>query len=76
MFPPYPQYPSNISQLLPRFNPPTLPPPSQLQQKIALHLNPKHQQQMKYAPNPNPPQPTPIPAQTFPNPNNIPTQPV
>jgi hypothetical protein len=29
-FPTYPQYPSNISQLLPGFNPPALPPPPQL----------------------------------------------
>ena len=29
-FPAYPQYPSNISWLLLGFNPPALPPPSQL----------------------------------------------
>jgi hypothetical protein len=39
-FPTYPQYPSNISQLLSIFNPPSLPHPPQLQQQLALPMNP------------------------------------
>jgi hypothetical protein len=33
-FPTYPQYPSNIFQLLPGFNPPALPPPPELEQQL------------------------------------------
>jgi hypothetical protein len=76
ILPTYQQYPSNISQLLPGFNPPALLPPSQLQPQLTFPLNPNQQQQMQAAPNPNPPRPTPIPAQPIPNPNNRPTQPV
>jgi hypothetical protein len=39
-FPTYPQYPSNISQLLPGFNPPAFLPPPQPQQPLALPMNP------------------------------------
>ena len=42
----YPQYPSNISQLLSGFNPPALHPPSQLQQQLTFPLNQNQQQQM------------------------------
>jgi hypothetical protein len=69
----YPQYPSNISQLLLGFNPPALLLPSQLQQQLALPMNPNMQQPMQVAPIQNPPRPTPIPAQPIPNPNNRPT---
>ena len=87
-FPTYPQYPSNISQLLLGFNPPALPPPPQLHQQLTLPINtnlqqhqltlpmnPNMQQQIQDAPIPNPPWPTPIHAQPIPNPNNRPTQP-
>jgi hypothetical protein len=62
--------------LLPGFNPPSLPPPSQLQKQLTFPLNPNQQQKMQVLPNPNPPQPTPIPTQPIPNPKNRPTQPV
>jgi hypothetical protein len=75
-FPTYPQYPSNISQLLPGFNPPSLLPPPQLQQQLALPMNQNMQQPMLYAPIQNPPRPAPILAQPIPNPNNRPTQPI
>jgi hypothetical protein len=74
-FPTYPQYPSNISHLFPGFNPPSLPPPPQLQQQLTFPMNP-NQQQLQAPLNPNPPRPTPIPAQPIANPNNRPTQPV
>jgi hypothetical protein len=73
-FPTYQQYPSNISQLLPGFNPSALLPPPQLQKPLALPMNPNIHQPMQVAPIQNPPRPTPIPAQPIPNPNNRPTQ--
>jgi hypothetical protein len=76
IFPTYPQYPSNISQFLPGFNPPSLLPPPQLQQQFALPMNPNMQQPMQATPIQNPPRPTPIPTQPIPNPNNKPTQPI
>lgn len=53
-FPTYPQYPSNISQLLPGFNSPALPPPPQLQQQLTLPMNPNMQQkQLTFLMNPS-----------------------
>jgi hypothetical protein len=85
-YPIYPQYPANISQLLPRFNPPqiqALPPPP-VQQQFTIPLNPNQQKQAPINANQqtqikaihNPPRPTTIPAQPIPNPNNRPTHPV
>jgi hypothetical protein len=75
----YPQYPANISQLRPIFNPPQmqslLPPP--IQRQITTPLNPNQQQQPPINANQqqnqathNPPKPIIIPAQPIPNPNN------
>jgi hypothetical protein len=76
----------NISQLLPRFNPPQiqalLPPP--IHQQFIVPFNPNQQQQVPINANQhpknqashNPPKPTTIPAQPIPNPNNRPTHPM
>jgi hypothetical protein len=42
----YPQYPANISQLLPGFNPPPIQdlPPPLVQQQFTIPLNPNQQQ--------------------------------
>jgi hypothetical protein len=75
-FPTYPQYPSNISHLLPIFNPPALLPTPQLQQPLVVPMNPNMKQPMQDEPIQNPLQRTPISAQPIPNPNNRLKQPI
>jgi hypothetical protein len=58
---PYPQFPPNIQQIFPGFVPPPLPPIPQQPQQFQ---------------NVNSPRPTLLPAQSVPNPNNKPTQPL
>ena len=79
-YPTYPQYPANISQLLPGFNPPqiqALPPPL-VQQQFTVPLNPNQQQRAPINPNKqpqneaahNPLRQTTISSHPIPNPNN------